>query len=189
MPKIIDYTIVLERMQREGFRSLYHNSGAFGFVDEAGVESVGWIGGADETLKPAARLLARQVGEPIEENLTALATCAWREYLAGPVWVMPKSHWAYELEFGSREWMSTLLGKIGIEAALLSIRNNAAAIEFAVDETEQFHLFLEQLLTMLEGSDFFLAFPVRRTICTVHNHKQLWWTTADELVCRHLKSL
>ena len=58
MPKIIDYSIVLERMEREGFRSLYHNSGAFGFVDEAGVESVGWIGGADETLKPAARLLA-----------------------------------------------------------------------------------------------------------------------------------
>ena len=185
---IVDYPIVLERMEREGFRSLYHNSGAFGFVDEVGTESVGWIGEADETLKPAARLLARQVAQPIEENLTKMAVRVWQEFLPGPVWVMPKSHWAYELEFGSREWMGTVLEKIGIEVALLTIRNNAAAIEFAADETEQFQILLKQLLTKLASSDFFLAFPGRRTICTVHNHKQLWWTTGDELVCRHLKS-
>jgi hypothetical protein len=188
MPTIVDYPIVLERMEGEGFRCLYHNSGAFGFVDEDGTESVGWIGAADETIKPAARVLAREVPPPIEENLTVLAMRVWREHLPGSVWVMPKSHWAYELEFGSREWMEALLEKIGIDPALLSERNNAAAIEFEADETEQFQLFLRQLLTKLAGSDFFLAFPGRRTICTVHNHKQLWWTTGDESICRYLKS-
>src|SRR5271169_3696007 len=114
MPKIIDYPIVLERMGRENFRSLYHNSGAFGFADESGGASVGWIGGEDETLKPAARLIARQGPAPVEENLAALVVGAWQKFLPGPVWAMPKSHWAYELDFGSREWMGALLKKIGI---------------------------------------------------------------------------
>ena len=110
MPMIVDYPIVLERMEREGFRCLYHNSGAFGFLDESGSGSVGWIGAADATLKPAVRMLARMVAGPVEENLAALAVRAWEDHLSGPVWVMPKSHWAYELEFGSREWMGALLG-------------------------------------------------------------------------------
>src|SRR5271155_3653185 len=169
MPRIIDYAIVLEQMARENFRCLYHNSGAFGFVDEAGAASVGWIGAVDPTLKPAARLLARMVPPPIEENLTTLAMRAWREHLPGPVWAMPKSHWAYELDFGSRQWMGDLLEKIGIDPASLIGRNNAAAIEFQPGEARQFQLFIQQLLAMLTASDFSLAFPQHRTICTVHN--------------------
>ncbi len=179
MPRIIDYPIVLEQMKREKFRSLYHNSGAFGFLDEAGTGSVGWIGEADATLKPAAQLLTRMVPPPIEENLSGLALRAWEEHLPGAVWAMPKSHWAYELDFGSREWMGDLLRQIGIDTALLIGRNNAAAIEFESGEGEQFRIFVRGLLTKLVGSDFLLAFVKHKTICTVHNHKQLWWTTAD----------
>jgi hypothetical protein len=189
MPRIIDYPIVLEEMQRGEFRCLYHNSGAFGFLDERSVGSVGWIGAVDATLKPAARVLARMVAEPIEENLAALVVRAWREHLSGPVWAMPKSHWAYELEFGSREWMPGLLGKMGIDSALLMGRNNAAAVEFQSGEEQQFQLFIQQLLTNLAGSDFLLAFVRHKTICTVHNHKQLWWTTADEGILAGLEGL
>jgi len=189
MPTIVDYPIVLEWMEREGIRCLYHNSGAFGFLDESGTGSVGWIGAADATLKPAAQLLTRRVAEPIEENLSELALRAWRDHLPGAVWAMPKSHWAYELEFGSRQWMAALLEKVEIDPALLIGRNNAAAIEFQSAEEQQFQFFIQQLLTNLTGSDFLLAFPQHKTICTVHNHKQLWWTTGNRAILDALERL
>jgi hypothetical protein len=189
MPRIIDYAIVLEQMQRGEFRCLYHNSGAFGFLDESGTASIGWIGAADATLKPAAQALARIVAQPIEGNLSMLALRAWSDHLPGAVWVMPKSHWAYELEFGSRQWMGALLEKIEVDSALLMGRNNAAAIEFQSGEEERFQFFVQQLLTNLAGSDFLLAFPQYKTICTVHNHKQLWWTTGDEGILAVLERL
>jgi hypothetical protein len=42
------------------------------------------------------------------------------------------------------------------------------------------------LLARLDQSDFAMLFPGRRTVCTVHHHKQVWWTSADESVGRGL---
>jgi hypothetical protein len=41
----------------------------------------------------------------------------------------------------------------------------------------------------LAGSDFALAFPGRPVICTVHHHKQLWWTTTDPEIHKTLETV
>src|SRR5947209_3325205 len=141
MPRIVPYETVLPQMQAQGLRCVYHNSGAFGFADPPGagnVRGVGWIGPEDPTIRPAARALARQVPPPYERNLTELAARAWREFLPGPAWLMPKSHWAYELDFGSSQWMPDALRKADVDPAVLAPLNNAAAIEFTPDEEERF---------------------------------------------------
>ncbi len=177
MPRIIDYEIVLQRLTGEGLKCHYPNGGAFGF--DAGAEVRGWIGPADETIKPAARELARRVDEPYEANLAAAAVRAWQEYLPGDVWVMPAAHWAYELNDGSRDWLPEAVEKLGLDSRLLKDRNSAAAIEFSSAETVALQDFAQRLLERLAQSDFTLAFAGRKTVCTVHHHKQLWWVTAD----------
>jgi len=177
MPRIVDYKIVLDRLQSEGLKCHYFNGGAFGFSSEAGSFVRGWIGAEDGTIKPAAREFMRPVPEPFEENLTELAVKVWQGHLAGEVWVMPKSHWWFELNEGSKEWLPGLVQRIGLGAADLKSRNNAAAIEFSSIETNEFRQFLRGLLENLSVSDFLMAFPGRDTICTIHQHKQLWWVT------------
>jgi len=189
VPWIVDYAQVLDQMGRQGFRSLYYNSGAFGFSEESGVESVGWIGPDDPTLRPAARALARSVPEPYAAELTTRVVRAWREHLPGTVWVMPKSHWAYELDFGSRDWMPAVLEHAGVDSGLLQPRTNAAAIEFKLSEGEAFSHLVEGLLRMLFGSDFALAFPGHPVTATVHHHKQVWWTSTDHALIESLRAL
>lgn len=189
MPWIIDYQLVLEQMRAQHFKCLYYNSGAFGFPADVQTRSIGWLGPVDETIKPDARLMTRMVAPPFEPNLAERVTGAWQELLPGRVWAMPKSHWAYELEFGSRDWMPALLENIEIDPGLLVGRNNAAAIEFTPGEERHFQHFIERLLQMLLGSDFLLGFPGRNTICTIHSHKQIWWTTADGEVAAGLDRL
>lgn len=178
MPQIIDYERVTDQLLGQGLECLYHNSGAFGFGKGVHTHVVGWIGPPDPTIRPAALPFTRAIPPPYESNLAALATRAWREHLGGPVWVMPKSHWHYELEFGSRAWMPGLLEQIGLGAGDLEHRNNGAAIEFAPDEGSAFTVLVEGLLANLQGSDFNLVWPGQSVVCTVHHHKQLWWTTA-----------
>lgn len=178
MPWIVDYTQVLEQMRGQGLRGLYHNSGAFAFPEGVG-ESVGWVGPQDPTLRPEARALVRPVPVPYPQRLTQLVVRAWQTCLPGKVWLMPKSHWAYELDFGSRDWMPALLEHAGVDAGLLQPRTNAAAIEFALAESAPFSHVVEGLLRMLLGSDFALAFPGRPVVCTLHHHKQVWWTSND----------
>src|SRR6266550_8339353 len=113
MPWIIDYQIVLEQMRRGGFKSLYYNSGAFGFTESSNTKTIGWIGPADASLRPEAAALARAIAPPYESNLAQLATVLWRDTIGGKCWIMPMSHWAYELDFGSRDWMPGALEKIG----------------------------------------------------------------------------
>ena len=189
MPWIVDYPSVLEQMKRQEMRSLYFNSGAFGFPDGAAVESLGWIGPDDPSLRPEARALTRTVPAPHEANLTRLVVRAWRDLLPGKVWLMPKSHWAYELDFGSRDWMPALLEHAGIDSGLLASRTNAAAIEFTPSEVEPFAHIVEGLLRMLLGSDFALAFPDRPATCTLHHHKQVWWTTSQPQLITSLQGL
>jgi len=179
---IIDYADVLERMRADGFESLYHNSGAFGFPGQVSPRHVGWIGPPDPTIRPAATAFTRQIPPPFEQNLAQLATRAWRELVPGPVWVMPKSHWAYELDFGSSRWMPRLLEELGLDPASLHTRHDGTALEFHPQHTDAFSGFLAGLLGNLIGSDFALAFPGRPVVCSVHHHKQLWWSTTDDRV-------
>ncbi|MCC6423800.1 MAG: hypothetical protein IT447_10010 [Phycisphaerales bacterium] len=179
MPWIIDYQLVLEQMHAQGMRCLYYNSGAFGFQEGREVGVLGFVGPADETIRPEVREHIREVAPPFEQTLAALARRIWREHIGGRAWVMPKSHWAHELEHGSREWMAEALEQIGLDAGLLAGRNNGAAIEFASEEGERFELFIRKLLQLLVGSDFMIAFPGHPVVCTVHHHKQLWWMSND----------
>jgi len=189
VPRVIDYSLVTDAMRRGGFVSLYHNSGAFGFPEGTTTRSVGWVGPPDVSIRTAARPFVRHVPPPFERNLAELTAVTWLTHLHGPVWVLPKSHWAYELDFGSREWMPAALTSIGIEPATLEPRNDGSAIEFEPGERESFVHFVEALLTGLLGSDFALAFPGRPVMATIHHHKQVWWTSSDEKVLKGLDHL
>ena len=177
---IIDYADVLARMREDGLESLYHNSGAFGFPSHASPRHVGWIGPPDPTIRPAALAFARQVPPPYEQNLAELTARAWREHVPGPLWVMPKSHWAYELDFGSSRWMPRLLEQLGLDPTSLQARHDGTALEFPSQHDDAFTGFVAGLLGNLVGSDFALAFPGRPVVCSVHHHKQLWWSTTDD---------
>lgn len=189
VPWIIDYPIVLEQMREMKMRSLYYNSGAFGFHSDTPTRSLGWIGPADDTIREAARPLVRQVAEPFEANLADLLVRAWQEILPGRIWIMPASHWAYELDFGSKEWMPALLEGLGIDPGLLQTRTTAAALEFAPDEVEPLKHLVQRLLEMLQASDFAIAFPHRRVVCSLHHHRQLWWTSAEPAVSDALDAM
>jgi len=177
MPWIIDYEVVVEQMRQQKLKCNYYNSGAFGFADPKGVQHVGWVGPDDPTLRPAAREVARPVAPPYEANLAELLTKTWLEHFPGRVWAMPMSHWAYELDYGSRDWLPALIEHIDLDPGLLQGRNNGAAIEFATGESHHFRHFTQRLLEMLMTSDFMLAFIGKPILCTLHHHKQLWWQT------------
>jgi hypothetical protein len=134
--------------------------------------------------------LTRRVAEPYVATLAAVCTRMWTEGLGGGAftWVMPKSHWAYELMFGSAEWMPQLLRETGVSPEDLGGRHDASALQFSRGEEAQFERFLAALLGNLFGSDFLLAWPGYPLVCTVHHHKQLWWT-ADPDVLRALDVL
>jgi hypothetical protein len=189
VPWIIDYPVVLEQMREQRFKSLYYNSGAFAFSGDVQPHIVGWLGPPDSTLKAQALSMGISIPEPYEQNLSQLLIRAWREHLPGRVWVMPMSHWSYELDFGSREWMPALLEATGIDPGLLQARNNAAAIEFEPDEPERLQHFLDRLLQMLQQSDFAIHFPRRPVIVTLHHHKQLWWQTSDPELADKLRQI
>ncbi len=179
MPLVVDYSLVLATLEADGHRCLYHNSGAFGFGPEDRVAYVGWIGRPDSTIRPAGRPFVRQFPQPFAEHLAIATTTAWHKFLSGNVWVMPKSHWSYELEFGNSAWLPQTLVDAGIEPDLLTPRNNGSALEFPIDESEPFRLFIQSLLENLQGSDFTLAFPGRGVIGTLHHHQQVWWQSRN----------
>lgn len=189
MPRIVDYPDVLNRMESTGLRCLYHNSGAFGFPNDVRTFVRGWIGPDDQTIRTEAQSFVRRVAAPYEQALATLAGRAWSELLPGVVWVMPKSHWSYELQFGSQAWLPGLLEDLGIAPALLVARNNAAAIEFGPEEVGPFTHFTAELLGNLLGSDFLLAWSGRPIVCSVHHHKQLWWVTSDPELADRLDAI
>jgi hypothetical protein len=189
VPWIIDYPIVLDQMRATGLRSLYYNGGAFGFGADRPTRSLGWIGPPDDTIRAEARPLLRQIPEPFEQNLASLLVRAWTEILPGRIWIMPGTSWSYELDFGSRQWLPPLLERIGIDPGLLQSRTNASAIEFSPDQQDRLASFVTRLLEMLQGSDFYFAFPGTRTVGMLHHHKQIWWTSADAAVIGSIESL
>lgn len=186
---MIEYSAVLEKMSPPQFKCHYYNSGAFGFPESANARTLAWIGPEDSTIRPEAQVLTRRVVPPYEATLAKMATRLWQDQIGGRAWVMPKSHWAFELGHGSREWMPALIDGLGLDFGLLENKTNAAAIEFTANEPEPFERFLAGLLTLLHGSDFMIAFPGRGILCTLHHHKQLWWTTTEKKVIEAVGSL
>lgn len=187
MPRVIDYADVQHRLSAAGLTCLYHNSGAFGFTEQ--VHVTGWMGREDPTIRPAARALARCVPEPHATNLARMLEAAWLGHLAGEAWLMPKSHWHYELHFGNRDLLGALLTTLGIDPALLRDRNSGDAIAFSAEESALLRGAAERLLEGLRGSDFLVAFPDYRTVCTIHHHRQLWWQTPDSALWEALSRL
>jgi hypothetical protein len=123
---------------------------------------------------------------PFDETMTAALIDVWTQTLPGTVWLMPKSHWAYELDFGHRDWLPGVLEQIGVDGAALVGLNNAAAIEFAATDKNALAHIAGQLLNRLVSSDFQLVFLDHSTICTVHTRCQLWWTTTAARVIDRL---
>lgn len=180
MPSIVDYAIVLQTLESEGLVCQYFNGGSFGFPEDAVARIRGWLGPPDETIRPEMRPRTRMVKEPFEANLAEWAARAWLSILPGNVWVMPASHWSFELTHGNRQWLRDLLKAAGIEPGLIIGRTNASAIEFLPEEQLAFRVLIEGLLKGLTASDFTLVFPGRATVCTLHHHKQLWWVSTDQ---------
>ena len=191
MPRIIDYDIVARRMADAGFVCLYHNSGAFGFARGVQWKMLGWIGPDDPSIRPDARPFIRNVPPPHAANLAGMFIRARaRAILGGEAWLMPKSHWHFELHDGHPDLLTALLPEIGIDPAILRPRNDGSAIAFAADEHAPLRLAVERLLGDTRPSDFLLAFPdAGRTLCTVHHHTQLWWQTADAAVADALSTI
>jgi len=189
MPRIIVYEHVLARMTARGMTSLYYNSGAFGFDDSSVVHAAGWIGPPDASIRGEAIALARAVPPPYERNLSNLFERAWTNHLPDVLWIMPASHWAYELDVGNVDWLPEALREVGIDSADLQHRTNAAAIAFDLIERAIARHFIERVLEHLAGSDFSLAFPDHPAICTLHHHKQLWWQTTDAVLAGKLRAL
>jgi hypothetical protein len=189
VPTIIEYSAVLQQMQSDGYRSLYHNSGAFGFALPTRPLIVGWSMVEDPSIRQEMKPLVRRV-EPAEpQTLAELAARFWHEQSTGPVWVMPMSHWGFELDHGSAAWMPAAVEQIGIAPATLAGRNDGAAIAFARGERSSFGRFIRDLLENLIASDFLAAFPGLPVLCTIHHHRQLWWQTTDIQLADCLRAL
>ncbi len=180
MAWIIDYPQVLERARELKFRCVYFNSGAFAHEDADKVRIVGWLGPADATIRLDLPATLISVPEPYEEKLADRLLSIWPIKLDGPAWLLPKSHWSFELDHGNRDWMPQLIEEIGIDPGHLLSRTNAAAIQFEVADAPLLHIAVQKLLTNLQSSDFAIIFPRHRHLVTIHHHKQIWWQTVDE---------
>jgi hypothetical protein len=190
VPRVVDYSVVLQTLRSQGMRCHYYNSGAFGFVDSSNMKAVAWVGPEDPTIRENARPLVRQIAPPYPATLAKMASAMWRDRLGGgTAWIMPMSHWAFELDHGHKQWMPGALESIGIDPKPLETMATAAAIAFEPSEAAAFESFLEQLLSQLKASDFAIAFPGKSVLCTVHHHQQLWWMTTDAAVIEAAEEL
>jgi hypothetical protein len=190
VPKIIDYPRVLETLQSQGLVCNYHNSGAFGFPKAAdGVVHRGFVGPEDPSILPAALPSVKRIDSPYEQNLATLATRYWQSQVGGEAWVMPMAHWAFELDANNRDWLPMILERIGIDQKPLTGRNDGAAIAFDKKEPARMAMLLQSLLQHLTQSDYMLAFPGKPLLCTVHHHKQLWWSTTEPAHIEKLDAL
>lgn len=190
MPTIIDYPQVLATLEGQGLVCNYHNSGAFGFPRETSTHIAAFIGPEDATIRPAAMGFIRHITAPYEAHLASHARRFWEECIGQTVWLMPISHWAYELDFGSASWLPSALQSIGIDPQRLHPRNNGSAIAFSAGEGPALRAILISLLTHVAASDFTLAFPENgQIVCTVHHHKQMWWVCRDGSYVEQLDGL
>ena len=102
---------------------------------------------------------------------------------------MPASHWAFELQFGSPDWLPPLLEHHAIDPQLLRPLADASAIEFQLEEAESLIAFMQTLFERMTASDFTAAFPGRAVVAMLHHHQQIWWQTSDPTIHDSLDSL
>lgn len=182
MAEVVDYGRVQAELGGKGLRCLYHNSGSWGFGDPTKVRAVGWILADDVTLRPGAREVAR-VLDGIDELVTGVMS-TW-ERVGGDLWLLPGSHWAYELDFGTPA-MEAVLHRWGVKGAEgLVGRNDGSAVRFGlsggvdgVDEAAAAGI-LKELLGCGTTSDYQIVFPSLPLTGIAHHHVQVWWQTED----------
>ncbi len=169
-------------MRGMGLRCAYYNSGSFAFDAgrEAGARIVGWVGPDDPTIRNDLPASIVNVVEPYAQNLADKLLTIWPGVIDSPAWVLPKSHWHFELDHHGRDWLPGAIERIGVDPGLLLSRTNAAAIEFVADERDLLQAFVTTLLTSLTLTDFAILFPHFSHRVTIHHHKQLWWQTEDD---------
>jgi hypothetical protein len=189
VPLIVDYPIVLATLERVGLHCVYPNSGAFG--PQAGAENhvLGWIATEDPTIRRELLAMARIVPPPASRSFAALVQRAWQDHLKGPLWLMPASHWAYELQFGGAEWLPALLAEHGVDPGDLRPRSDGSAIEFQASEAGALSTLVEKLFDRLTASDFTIAFPGGAAVAMLHHHQQIWWQTSERAIWESLASL
>ncbi len=186
MLRVIDYPVVLATLESAGLKCAYPNSGAFGLPPECNQHLIGWASDDDPTIRPEARAALRILPDP---SLPALLNQAWQHHLPGPLWLMPASHWAYELQFGSADWLPSLLRDHGIDPDSLRPRTDGSAIEFAPTESDSLLAIVQQLFTHLIASDFTAAFPRHPVVALLHHHRQIWWQTSDLTIRKALDTV
>jgi hypothetical protein len=152
-------------MADAGLKCVYPNSGAFGFAGGGTGRVVGWVSGADSTIKPG---LAADLSVVPRDRLAQKLVDRWQRDLPGPAWLVPKSHWSFELQHGNGEWLAPLLLDAGVDPAELVNRTTAAAIEFLPDEAQRLVPLAHELLQRLTQSDFAVLFPPRPVLVTLH---------------------
>jgi len=177
---IIEYQNALGALEQRGFVCNYFNGGAFGFPKGVEVGVLGWIAADDPTIRPQLRPQIRIIPPPAEENMAKGAVDVFEGNLPGPAWIMPLSHWAFELDFGSKNWLPELIRSVGIDPQLLASRSDASPLEFNSADRPHLTRFIQTLLENLTSSDFMLASADYPVLCTIHHHKQLWWTSSDK---------
>lgn len=186
MARIVDYPEVLTLAGSLGLRCVYFNTGSFAFGPGASQHIVGWLGPEDATIRPAMLANCAHVPPPFPQNLATALRATWPGVIDGEAWLMPKSHWAFELDHGNGPWLAPALTAAGIDAETLRPRTDAAAIVFQPGEASIFPL-IEILLENLKQSDFAILFPKSRALLTLHHHQQLWWQVADQQLAESLK--
>jgi hypothetical protein len=176
VPHIVDYGTVLQILTDCGHSCAYHKSGSFAPQSES-AQIVGWALGDDPTIRADMRSHLQVV--PSLSTLLDRLSKAWTVSLRGEIWIMPASHWAFELTYGNADWLPQSLQAIGIDPQLLAGRNDGTAIAFAPGEADPLRILVSDLLTRSRGSDFTAAWPGHSTVAMLHHHGQIWWRTTD----------
>jgi hypothetical protein len=190
MPGIVEYARVLEAMRSKRWRCVYYNSGAFAPEANDAPAYVGWIGPDDPTIRPDMLDFAVSVARPHAPVLAELTTRAWQTLLPGELWLMPASHWAFELDHSPhKSWLGNLLDRLNLDRQDLARRTDASAIAFAMDESGAFERACGELLERMHSSDFALAFPDHPVGALLHHHRQVWWTLGDTGLQGRLRQL
>jgi hypothetical protein len=189
MPAIVEYPAVLRQLTGQGLICNYPNGGSFGFPPKSKPHIRAWVGPPDWTIKRTMRKLTRQVPPPYEANLAELAQRAWENLFPGNLWLMPGSHWSFELHHGSGDWLPGLIQTLSLDPIQLATHTDGAAIQFVPDESALFRNFAQSLLNQLHSSDYCIAFPGHAAVCAIHHHKQLWWVTPDPALIARLDQL
>ncbi len=177
MASVVAYDRAMAELLSRGMVCLYFNSGSFGFEESREVVHAGWLIGDDASLTPRARDAARVIDPPETRRLAQLAGALWRR-VGGPAWLMPGSHWAYELDFATPD-LAGVLEAAGIAPRELDV-HDGRPVQFDPHEAESFEAVVSWLLDSGTTSDYRLALlgPGGVTVSgIIHHHRQLWWTT------------